>query len=49
MVTDHLYEHIIDICDNINLIKDGKTHLINQIEEIELLEYAKITATNSGS
>jgi len=44
MITDHLYEHILDICDNIYLIKDGKTHLINRIEEIELLKYAKIKA-----
>jgi len=43
IITDHLYEHIIDISDDIYLIRDGKTHLINQVEEIELLEYAKIT------
>jgi len=47
LVTDHMYEHIIDICDDIYLIKDGKTHLIDQLEEIELHGYAKITATNS--
>lgn len=45
MVTDHLYEHIVDICDNIYVIRDGKTHFISQLDEIELYEYAKITAT----
>ena len=43
LVTDHLYEHIIDICNNIYLIKEGTTHHIKNLEDIELLGYAKIT------
>lgn len=42
LITDHLYEHIVDICDEIYLIKDGKTHLIGELEDIELLGYARI-------
>jgi ABC-type multidrug transport system ATPase subunit len=47
ILTDHLYKHIIELCDVIYLIKDGKTHLISRIEEIESLGYAKIRAANS--
>lgn len=46
IVTDHLYEHIIDLCDEIYVIKDGETHLIKRVEEIESLGYAKITSKN---
>ena len=42
LITDHLYEHIVDICDEIYLIKDGKTHLIGELDDIESLGYAKI-------
>lgn len=42
LITDHLYKHIVDICDEIYLIKDGKTHLIGKVEDIESLGYAKI-------
>ena len=42
LITDHLYEHIVDICDEIYLIKDGKTHLIGELEDIESLGYARI-------
>lgn len=47
IVTDHLYQHIMDICDSLYLLKDGKTHLINRKEEIELLGYAKIRTTGN--
>ncbi|OQX75747.1 MAG: hypothetical protein B6D64_11145 [Bacteroidetes bacterium 4484_276] len=46
VLTDHMYEHIIDICDEIYLIKDGKTHLTNSLEDIESLGYLRISATN---
>jgi ABC-type multidrug transport system ATPase subunit len=49
IVTDHLYEHIIDLCDEIYVLKDGETHLINRVEEIESLGYARIAAKNSDS
>lgn len=42
LITDHMYDHIIDISDRIYVIKNGKTHLINSIQEIEDLGYAKI-------
>ena len=47
LITDHLYKHIIDICDNLYIINDGKTYLTNGIQDLETLGYTKITATNS--
>ena len=47
VLTDHMYEHLIDLSDEIFLIKDGKTHLINSLEDIESLGYLRITATNN--
>lgn len=42
IITDHMYKHIIDICNNIYLIKDGKTFLTKSIEDIETLGYANV-------
>lgn len=42
LITDHLYKHIIDICDDLYVIADGKTHLTKSIEEIENLGYINI-------
>ena len=39
IITDHLYEHIIDICDNLYVINNGKTILINDIDELAELGY----------
>ena len=42
IVTDHLYRYIIDICDNLYVINDGKTYLTKSIQDIEALGYTKI-------
>lgn len=42
LITDHLYKQIIDVCDSLYLLKDGKTHAIKNITEIENLGYAPI-------
>jgi len=42
ILTDHLYRQIIDICDNLYVLADGKTHLTKTIEDIERLGYAKV-------
>ena len=47
IITDHLYRHIIDICDDLYVINDGKTYLTNSIQDIETLGYATFTATNN--
>jgi len=46
IITDHLFEHIIDICDNIYIINNGSTVLINDINDIKEYGYAKITSKN---
>ena len=46
IITDHMFEHIINICDEIYVINNGTTILIQDIDEIEKLGYARITATN---
>lgn len=40
LITDHMYKHIIDICDNLYVLSNGKTHLTKSIEDIETLGYA---------
>ena len=41
LITDHLYKHIIDICDDLYLLNDGKTYLTNSIQDIETLGYTR--------
>lgn len=42
IVTDHMYEHIVEICDNLYVINNGKTYLTNSIQDLETLGYARI-------
>ena len=42
IVTDHLYKHIIDICDNLYVINNGKTYLTKSIDDLETLGYARL-------
>lgn len=42
IITDHLYKYIIDICDDLYVINNGKTYLTKGIQDIETLGYAKV-------
>lgn len=42
IITDHMYRDIIDICDYLYVINNGKTYLTKTIEDIETLGYARI-------
>lgn len=42
LVTDHIYQPIVDICDNLYVLANGKTHLTKSIKDIETLGYARI-------
>ncbi len=42
LVSDHLFQHILSISNNLYLLKDGATILINNQEEIESLGYARL-------
>lgn len=43
IITDHLYEHILDITNNIYLIKDGKTNSVKNLQGLESNGYIKET------
>ncbi|WP_372643183.1 ATP-binding cassette domain-containing protein [Ancylomarina sp.] len=42
IITDHMYKHIVDICDNLYVISDGTTYLTNGIQDLETLGYARV-------
>jgi ABC-type lipopolysaccharide export system ATPase subunit len=41
-ITDHLFKHVIAICDSLYLLAEGKTHLVKSQEQIGALGYAGI-------
>ncbi len=47
ILTDHLYKHIIDICDSLYVLTNGKTYLTDGIQDIENLGYARIDNKNN--
>lgn len=42
IVTDHLYQNIIDISDSLYVISDGKTYLTKNVQDLETLGYINI-------
>ena len=42
LITDHMYRHLLDVSDTVYLLKDGKTHRANSIEELESLGYVHL-------
>lgn len=42
LVTDHMYKHIIDICDYLYILTNGRTQLTKSADEIEKLGYARL-------
>ncbi|MES1220098.1 MAG: ATP-binding cassette domain-containing protein [Bacteroidota bacterium] len=42
LITDHMYRHIVDVCDNLYVLANGKMHLTKGIEDIETLGYARL-------
>ncbi len=42
IITDHLYNHIIDVSDDLYLLKNGSTKLISTIKELEDYQYLNI-------
>lgn len=39
VITDHMYQHIVDVSDSIYLLKNGCTTLINNLTELEDYKY----------
>jgi len=42
LITDHMYRHVIDICDTLYVLANGKTYLTKNIADIEALGYARL-------
>ena len=42
LITDHMYKHVVDICNDLYVLTNGKTHLIKNTKDIETLGYAKL-------
>jgi len=42
LITDHMYDHLLDISDTVYLLKDGKTHLTKSILDLEELGYVRL-------
>lgn len=42
LITDHMYQHVLNISNDIYVLAGGKTHLIKEIKELKYLGYANI-------
>jgi ABC-type lipopolysaccharide export system ATPase subunit len=42
LITDHMFRNVTDISDNLYVLKNGKTYLTNDLDDIETLGYAKL-------
>lgn len=42
LITDHMYRHVLEICDDLYVLTNGKTHLTKSFTDIETLGYAKL-------
>lgn len=42
LITDHMYNHLLDISDTVYLLKDGRTHPAKTLEELEQLGYVNL-------
>ncbi len=40
LITDHMHRQVLDICDDLYVLTNGKTHLAKNIKDIETLGYA---------
>lgn len=41
LITDHLHQAVTDICDNLYVLSNGKTHLTKNLVDLERLGYVK--------
>lgn len=42
LITDHMFRHIVDICDNMYVLTNGRTHLTKSVDDLETLGYARL-------
>lgn len=41
LITDHMYQHVSNICDDLYVLTDGKMHLTKNRTDVETLGYVK--------
>lgn len=41
-LTDHMYNHLLDVSDTVYLLKDGKTRLARTLQELDELGYVRL-------
>ncbi|HEY0680212.1 MAG TPA: ATP-binding cassette domain-containing protein [Chitinophagaceae bacterium] len=41
LITDHLYEHVLQICNEVYFLKEGSVKKIHTVEELEFLGYTR--------
>ena len=42
LITDHMYQHLLDISDTVYLLKDGRTHLTKTVQDLDGLGYIRL-------
>jgi ABC-type lipopolysaccharide export system ATPase subunit len=42
LITDHMYNHLLDVSDGVYLLKDGKTHLTKTVFDLDELGYVRL-------
>jgi ABC-type lipopolysaccharide export system ATPase subunit len=45
LITDHMYKHLLDVSDNVYLLKDGKTYFTKTVADLENLGYVNLDHT----
>lgn len=42
LITDHMYRQVTDVCDDLYVLSDGRTHLTKDLADVERLGYARL-------
>ena len=42
LITDHMYTHLLEVSDNVYLLRNGKTHLAKTLVQLEELGYVRL-------
>lgn len=41
LITDHMYQHVIDVCDDLYVLTNGSVHLCKNADDLERLGYIR--------
>ena len=42
LITDHMYQQVSNVCDDLYVLVDGKTHLTRNLQDVEDLGYVRL-------